>query len=615
MEEFKMLAKTFEGLEDVLAKELEDLGAKNVVAQRRAVSFEGDMKLMYEANLWLRTAISILKPIATFPCENEQALYDGVYAIKWFEYFDVGKTFSVDTVLVNSNINHTKFAAYKVKDAIADQFRYYFNQRPDVGRKDADIFINAYISNNECIISLNSSGTPLFKRGYRRAGHKAPINEVLAAGLIKLSGWDMKSNFIDPMCGSGTMLVEAALMAYNFPPAYQREVFSFMNWSNYDPTIWRELKNDIHAKQRDFDFKIIGGDISERNLNVAREIITEMKFHKDIELKNVDVEKHMAPDSDVKGWIVTNPPYGERLKSEDLEALYAKIGTAFKFNFPGYSAWVISSDMQALKHISLKTKKKIPMLNGALECKFNGYELYSGSKKVWNDEKAEGDKAEETKPEEAANSIIKDVENNISNGNIEAENLAAEEKENELLFDLFVSEKRNEDSSERYSNSPRKEWKDKKDFKPRGDGSSSPRREWKIKKDFKSRGEESGAPRRDWKDKKDFKPRGEGYGAPRKDWKDKKDFKPRGEGSGAPRRDWKDKKDFKPRGEGSGAPRRDWKDKKDFKPRGEGSGAPRKDWKDKKDFKPKGDASNSPRKDWGRRDKKDDKPRRKRKRN
>ncbi len=591
-----MLAKTFEGLEDVLAKELEYLGAKNVVPQRRAVSFEGDMKLMYEANLWLRTAISILKPIASFPCENEQALYDGVYAIKWFEYFDVGKTFSVDTVLVNSNINHTKFAAYKVKDAIADQFRYYFNQRPDVGRQDADVFINAYISNNECIISLNSSGTPLFKRGYRRAGHKAPINEVLAAGLIKLSGWDMNSNFIDPMCGSGTLLVEAALMAYNFPPAYQREVFSFMNWTNYDPTIWRELKDEVHKKQREFDYKIIGGDVSERNLNVAREIITEMKFHKDIELKNVDVEKHMPPEGDVKGWIVTNPPYGERLKSEDLEALYAKIGTAFKFNFQGYYAWVISSDMQALKHIALKTKKKIPLLNGALECKFNAYELYEGSKKVWSDKGKQGSSSDVIQVESKSQSDIDEFEKSNDTLDLEGNDVDNKSLENDMIFDLYVSEKRKEEFIDNRNDSSRKEWKDKKDYHSRDKDVGSKRREWKDK------------------DNKGFRSRGERFNSPRKDWKDKKDFKSKGEGATSPRREWKDKKDnkgFRSRGERSNSPRKDWKDKKDFKSKG-GDSTPGKDWKDKKEFKSGGEGLKS-RKDWGYR-KDDDKPKRKRKR-
>jgi|GEM_PF-16557 len=410
---YRMIAKTFEGLEGVLAAELQSLGALNIQELRRAVSFEGDLKLMYEANLWLRTAINVLKPIASFKCDSEQELYDGVYAIKWYEVFDVGKTFTIDTVLVNSKITHSQFATYKVKDAIADQFRYYFNQRPDVGRQDSDIFIHAYVANGQCEISLNSSGIPLFKRGYRQGGHLAPINEVLAAGLIKLSGWDMKSNFIDPMCGSGTLLVEAALMAYNFPPSYLRKDFSFMTWTNYDPTIWRELLGEINDKQVDFEHQIIGGDISERNLEYARQIINTIKFHKDIELKVLDITNHKAPESDIKGWVVTNPPYGLRLKSQDLNYLYSQIGDAFKHNFIGYSAWVISSDMDALKSVGLKTSKKLPIFNGPLECRLNNYELYEGSKEL---------KTEETEPAEAT------VEETFSKTN------------NPLLFNLYVSD-------------------------------------------------------------------------------------------------------------------------------------------------------------------------------
>jgi len=426
--DFRMLAKTFEGLEKVLAEEITSIGGKKVEVQRRAVSFEGDMELMYRANLWLRTAISILKPISSFKAESEQELYDGIYSIKWFEYFDVGKSFSIDTVLVNSNITHSMYATYKVKDAIADQFRYYFNQRPDVGRGDADININVYISGNQCEVSLNSSGVPLFKRGYRQSGHKAPINEALAAGLIKLSNWDMNSNFIDPMCGSGTLLVEAALMAYNFPPAFLRESFSFMMWSNYDPTIWRKITSETTSKQRDFEYRIIGGDISERNLNVAREIINEIKFHKDIELFNIGIINHKAPDDDAKGVVVTNPPYGERLKSEDLEGLYSQIGDAFKNNFPGYKAWVISSDMDALKSIGLKTSVKIPLFNGPLDCRFNSYDLYEGTKRTDID-------------------ILDDKTENNDEVVIE------ETIDNELLVDLYIGNKvkgeKKEDRGER----------------------------------------------------------------------------------------------------------------------------------------------------------------------
>ena len=448
-ETFKMLAKTLEGLEEVLAKELKDLGAENIVKGRRSVSFEGDLKLMYEANYWLRTAISILKPIASFKAENEQALYDGIYAIKWFEYFDIGQTFAIDTVLVNSNIDHSQFASYKSKDAIVDQFNYYFNQRPDVDTKNANIRISVYISNNECEVSLNSSGNPLFKRGYRQGGHKAPINEVLAAGLIKLSGWDMNSHFIDPMCGSGTLLVEAALMAYNFPPMFLREEFAFMNWTNFDPTIWREIMNEVLGKQREFEHRIIGGDISSKNLRYARDIVKTIRFHKDIELVNVDVADHIPPQDDVKGVVIMNPPYGERLLSDDLLDLYKKIGDAFKQNFTGYTGWVISSDTTALKSIGLKTSRKIPMFNGALECRFNAYDLYEGSKKV----KPESDEAEIAEPIIASVDVVIDYEA-VAKQKEEAALIAKEDgvevvddaqEGNDMIFDLYISNKKDED--------------------------------------------------------------------------------------------------------------------------------------------------------------------------
>ena len=469
-ETFKMLAKTLEGLEGVLAQELKDLGAENIVEGRRSVSFEGDLKLMYEANYWLRTAISILKPIASFKAENEQALYDGIYAIKWFEYFDLGQTFAIDTVLVNSNIDHSQFASYKTKDAIADQFTYYFNQRPNVDTKFADIRISVYISNNECEVSLNSSGIPLFKRGYRQGGHKAPINEVLAAGMIKLSGWDMNSHFIDPMCGSGTLLVEAALMAYNFPPMFLREEFSFMNWTNYDPTIWRDLMNEVLEKQRDFEYRIIGGDISSKNLRYARDIVKEIKFHKDIELVNVDIANHIPPQDDVKGVVMMNPPYGERLLSDDLLDLYKTIGDSFKQNFTGYMGWVISSDMTALKSIGLKTSKKIPMFNGALECRFNAYDLYEGSKKV----KPENDDENEEESLIASVDVVidyealaKQKEENVEN----IEEVADAEAENDDIFDLYISNKKDEDEAvgDRRGNGDNDDF-DKSKYRGRRDG-------------------------------------------------------------------------------------------------------------------------------------------------
>ncbi len=378
-----MIAKTFEGLEQALAGELKELGAENIEILKRAVAFEGDTKLMYMANYWLRSAINILKPIASFEVENEQDLYDKIYQIKWLNYFDLGKTFAIHAVINNHPvINHSQYAARKAKDAIADQFRYYFNQRPDVDPKNANINISIHISGKKCEVALNSSGMPLFKRGYKVEMHRAPLNEVLAAGMILLSGWDKKSHFIDPMCGSGTLLIEAALMAYNFPPQFMRKSFNFEYWSDFEPGIWREIKREAVSKQVDFENRIIGGDISSKNLDIARHLITNMKFHKDIELKQVDIRDHYPPDDGQAGWIVTNPPYGERLHSKDLLGLYEKIGTAFKHNFPGYRASVISSDMDAMKMIGLKPARKQALYNGGLLCTFNTYELYEGSKKA-----------------------------------------------------------------------------------------------------------------------------------------------------------------------------------------------------------------------------------------
>ncbi|RUA23661.1 MAG: RNA methyltransferase [Bacteroidetes bacterium] len=379
---FRMIAKTYEGLEEVLIKELEDLGASDIKALRRAVEFYGDLKMMYKANYWLRTAVSVLKPIAAFEVENEKDLYDKIYAIKWYNHFDLGKTFAVQATVNNhETLTHSQYAALKVKDAIADQFRYNFNQRPDVDPKNANININVYISGKQCEVALNSSGMPLFKRGYKVEMHRAPLNEVLAAGMILLAGWDKNSNFIDPMCGSGTLLIEAALMAYNFPPQFMRRNFNFQYWADFDPTIWREIKAEDLKLQRDFEYRIIGGDISSKNLEIARHLITHMKFHKDIDLVQADIRDHKAPDDGNKGWIVTNPPYGERLHSKDLLGLYEKIGTAFKHNFPGYTAALISSDVEAMKMIGLKPIKKRELYNGGLLCKFNTYDLYEGSKK------------------------------------------------------------------------------------------------------------------------------------------------------------------------------------------------------------------------------------------
>ncbi len=484
---YRMLAKTFEGLEDVLADELQQLGALNIQKQRRAVAFEGDIKLMYKANYWLRTAINVLKPIASFQVENEKELYDGIYAIKWFEYFDVGKTFSVDVVLVNSNINHSKYASYKVKDAISDQFRYYFNQYPEVNRQQADIYINVHIANNLCEVSLNSSGISLSDRAYRKPGQKAPINEVLAAGLIKLSGWDMNSHFIDPMCGTGTLLVEAALMAYRFPPAFLRSEFSFMKWTNYDRRIWRELLEENQDIQHDFEFKIIGSDLSAKNLKLAEEIIHRIKFHKDIELVNLDITDLTAPEGELKGWVITNPPYGERIETVDLIKLYKKIGDVIKQNFAGYKAWIISSDLEAIESIELSAYSNLPILNGSLECRYIGYEIPKADiNKILVVDLNNEDQLE-MENEEKENDFVNDSE-------IIPEVIHID---NKLFYDLFISEgngkeRQNDEDGVHYTDQESTEEVEKRIKDAKSEKSSYGRKSRDEKPSYKRDGTSSG---------------------------------------------------------------------------------------------------------------------------
>ena len=528
-ENFRMIAKTYEGLEEVLAKELEELGATDIKKLRRAVEFYGDLKMMYKANYWLRTAVSVLKPIAAFEVKDEKDLYDKIYGIKWFNYFDLGKTFAVQATVNNhETLTHSQYAALKVKDAIADQFRYNFNQRPDVDPKNANININIYISGTQCEVAINSSGMPLFKRGYKVEMHRAPLNEVLAAGMILLAGWDKNSNFIDPMCGSGTLLIEAALMAYNFPPQFMRHNFNFQYWSDFDPSIWREIKSKDLELQKDFEYRIIGGDISSKNLEIAQHLITHMKFHKDIDLVQSDIRDHKAPDDGSKGWIVTNPPYGERLHSKDLLGLYEKIGTAFKHNFPGYTAALISSDVEAVKMIGLKPMKKRELYNGGLLCKFNTYDLYEGSKK----EKKQADATEEEVEAVEATEVTEEVETKITNlfndGSEmkgydplahakELEEKAARwEKEKQERKDRWEKnkdkerdQKRDDKRAKREDREDRGEWKpreERKEWKPREDrGERKPREDrgdWKPKGDREERGE--------WKPRGDREERG-GY--------------------------------------------------------------------------------------------------------
>lgn len=377
---FNMIAKTMFGLEEVLAKELVAIGAENINVLCRAVSFEGDMTLLYRANYCLRTALTILRPIKVFEADNEHELYQNIYSIKWEKYMNCDAKIYIDHSVNSSIFKHSLYAAQKTKDAICDRFRKMFNQRPLVDKDNYDIKLNLHIYENMVTISLDSSGDSLHKRNYRKNNGQAPLNEVTAAGLIQLSGWQKDCNFFDPMCGSGTLLIEAAMYAYNIPAQYYRKRFAFKKWSDFSLPEWKRVQEEENKKIQDFDYLICGSDVSQSAVNEAMENITHTKLHKDIDVERCAIEEQMPPEG--KTLIITNPPYGERIEVEDIIALYERIGNAFKSKYEGNTAWVISSDFFALKKIGLKPSRKITVYNSNLECRFCKFDLYHGSKKM-----------------------------------------------------------------------------------------------------------------------------------------------------------------------------------------------------------------------------------------
>ncbi|MBN1462459.1 MAG: class I SAM-dependent RNA methyltransferase [Paludibacteraceae bacterium] len=388
MKEFKIIAKTFKGLEEVVAKELVNLGADEVQIERRAVSCKGNKAFLYKANLHCRTASRFLVPIANFEAKNADEVYEQVKKINWELYIDLNTSFSIDSTVFSDLFTHSKFVAYRVKDAIVDQFSEKFGKRPSVSITNPDLMINVHIAQTHCTISVDSSGESLHKRGYRNSQTEAPINEALAAGMLLLAGWDGKTNFIDPMCGSGTFLIEAALIALNIPPGIFRKSFGFEKWKDFDKELFDELYND-DSYERDFNFKIIGSDVSPQAIKVAEQNIKSAGLSKFIELKTVGINDVEIPEGN---WLmVTNPPYGERLQSEDLFGLYENIGRMLKFKFAGNQAWVISSDERCLFKIGLKPSQKIPLLNGDLDCFYCNYEIFSGKRNEYVRAKKEGE--------------------------------------------------------------------------------------------------------------------------------------------------------------------------------------------------------------------------------
>ncbi len=382
------VATTFSGLEAVLAEELEQLGAIETEIGLRAVTFKGDKELLYKANLWCRTALRILAPVKTFSSKDEHELYSEVQKIDWSEFMSVTDTLSIDAGVSTSTINHSKYAALKTKDAIVDQFRTKFDARPSVDVAHPTIRINVRIAHDQCSLSLDSSGEILYKRGYRDTVNIAPLNEVLAAGMILLSGWDKKSNFVDFMCGSGTLLSEAGLIAKNIPPGIFRSEFGFEKWKDFDSELWEKVLDEAAGKKiAKLDFKIVGSDIESRAIRVAKGNIENAGLSKVVELNVVPFQEMMPPTGG--GIAIINPPYGERITPEDINTMYKEIGDVLKHKFSGYDAWVLTSNMEAAKNIGLRPSRKISLFNAALECKYLKFSIYDGTKKIHKLEKKE----------------------------------------------------------------------------------------------------------------------------------------------------------------------------------------------------------------------------------
>jgi len=375
--EFEMLAKTFRGLEEVLAAELVSIGANNVQIQRRAVSFTGDKALMYKANLYSRTASRILKPILSFDASNPDEVYEQVKKINWSNYMSVDSTFAIDSTVFSEEFRHSKFVAYRVKDAIADWFMEKYERRPSVRLDGPQMMINIHIAATHCTLSLDSSGESLHKRGYRVAQTEAPLNEALAAGMLLMADWKGQSNFLDPMCGSGTLLIEAALIALNIPPGIYRSSFAFEKWNDFEEELFDTLYND-DSYERPFNFKIYGSDNSPRAIKIAEQNIKSAGISKYIELQIMPVQKLEAPAENCM--IVTNPPYGERITSDDIYGLYASLGTTVKHKFPGSTVWIISSHEECLDKIGLKPTERIRLLNGSLDCWYCRYDIFAGKR-------------------------------------------------------------------------------------------------------------------------------------------------------------------------------------------------------------------------------------------
>lgn len=384
MQEFEMIAKTFQGMEGILAEELTNLGANNIQIGRRMVSYTGNQELLYRSNFALRTAIRVLKPIKHFRATGAEEVYEAVKEIDWTQYLDNDTTFAVDSVVFSTEFRHSKFVAYKVKDAIVDQFRERTGDRPNIRLTNPDIQLNIHIAEYDCTLSLDSSGESLHRRGYRQEAVEAPLNEVLAAGIILMTGWRGETDFIDPMCGSGTLPIEAALIAKNIAPGVYRKGYAFEKWPDYDRTLFEQIYND-DSQERDFTHKIYGYDNNREAVAIATRNVKAAGLTGDVSIGFQDFKDFTQPLE--KSIIVSNPPYGERISAPDLLGLYKMIGERLKHQFLDNDAWILSYREECFDAIGLKPSIKTPLYNGSLECELRKYRIFSGR---YNEARAEG---------------------------------------------------------------------------------------------------------------------------------------------------------------------------------------------------------------------------------
>ena len=376
---YQLITKTAAGLEEVLSGEIKALGAKNVRIMHRAVLCEGNKELMYRINYGVRTALKVLKHFKNFYAKNPDELYKKVQEINWCELLRTDQTFCIDAVTSGRFFTHSQYAGLKMKDAIVDQFREVIGLRPSINTLNPDLRINLHIREDKVTILFDSSGESLHHRGYRKQVDKAPMNEVLAAGLILLSGWKADCNFLDCMCGSGTLPIEAAMFAMNIPAGYYRKEWGFMKWDDWDPELWKRVKEEADSQIREFDHEIWASDRSPKAVAIAEGNINYAHLQHDIQLMKKDMNDLTPPEGG--GILIINPPYGDRLEEDDIDTLYENIGHTLKHNFEGFQCWLITDDAVALKHVGLKPSAKIPVWNGPLECRFVRFDIFGGSLK------------------------------------------------------------------------------------------------------------------------------------------------------------------------------------------------------------------------------------------